>query len=352
MSDALLAHFLEHRDTLASVGSGLHERLERLVRASNVPLSFVSWRVKEPRSLAIKLARPDRSYRQLWDVTDLVALRVATSFEDHVEQVARLIEQHFQVDFSHSLERQRPQGYRSVHYVCALDGGPHPDFRFEVQVRTALQHAWAEVEHDLGYKSDDPVPEPIRRRFARVASLLELADEEFVSIRRELLASRDSALATLERDGDLPLDLVSLEALLRRSEVDALDRQLAQALDKPLAERPFFPDYLVQVLRLSGLGSTAAVQRALQRHAADVRAALPRYFDFSRRELGFSETQLAAVERGYGLFFVAHLHVVRGPELVVSKVGRLTRLYQALEFPNDERAAHRVASAAVNALSA
>lgn len=337
---------------LREAGAALHARLEHLLREGGVPVSFVTWRLKDAASLAHKLARPDKSYRSLWDVTDLLGLRVSVSFEDHVEQVSRLIEKHFEVDFGNSLERVRPAGYRSVHYVCAHRDGPHPDFRFEVQVRTALQHAWAEVEHDLGYKVDDAVPDAIRRRFTRVAGLLELADQEFVSIRRDLAASRDAARATLSRsDGDLPIDLVSLDALVRQPVLEALDDSVARALEKPLTAQPFFPDYLVEVLRLSGLESTAAVLQAVEHHAAEVPTVLPRYLEFAKKELAFDAASLSNVERGYSLLFIAHLAVVRGPALGLSKVARLTRLYQQLEFPRDERTAHRVASAAVTALS-
>lgn len=337
---------------LREAGATLHARMERLLREGTVPVSFVTWRLKDVASLAHKLARPEKSYHSLWDVTDLLGLRVSVSFEDHVEQVSRLIEKHFEVDFGNSLERVRPAGYRSVHYVCALRDGPHPDFRFEVQVRTALQHAWAEVEHDLGYKVDDAVPDAIRRRFTRVAGLLELADQEFVSIRRDLATSRDAARATLSRsDGDLPIDLVSLDALVRQPVLEALDDSVARALEKPLTPQAFFPDYLVEVLRLSGLESTAAVLQAVEHHAAEVPTVLPRYLDFAKKELAFDAASLSSVERGYSLLFIAHLAVVRGPALGLSKVARLTRLYQQLEFPRDERTAHRVASAAVTALS-
>jgi ppGpp synthetase/RelA/SpoT-type nucleotidyltranferase len=352
VSDSLLQEYATHRSALQSLAARLHARVEALLDEASVPVSFVSWRLKDEKSLAHKLARPDKSYRTLWDVTDLIGLRVSVSFEDHIDVVSRLIEKHFQVDFGHSIERVRPAGYRSLHYVCAHADAPHPAFRFEVQVRTALQHAWAEMEHDLGYKVNDAVPEPIRHRFARVAGLLEIADQEFVSIRRELVASREAARRTLAKsDGDLPLDLVSLEALVRQPALEALDASVARALGVPLERSVFFPGYLVDLLSLCGLTTTQAVLQAVEHHAAEVSSVLPRYLEFAKRELDFDATSLTAIEGGYGLLFVAHLHVVRGAELGLSKVARLTRLYQQLEFPDDERRAHRVASGLVSALT-
>ncbi len=50
-----------------------------------------------------------------------------------------------------------------------------------------LEHAWAEIEHNLGYKSREAVPLAARRRLGgRLAGLLSLADQEFVAIRRDL----------------------------------------------------------------------------------------------------------------------------------------------------------------------
>ncbi len=352
VNDLVLQEFEAQRATLQGVGEQLHDRLEGLLEAAGVPVQFITWRLKSSASLARKVARPDKSYHQLWDVTDLVGLRVATYFEDHVELVARVIEKHFRVDFSHSADRARPAGYRSVHYVCSLAHGPHADFRFEVQLRTSLQHALAEVEHDLGYKVDDAVPEAIRRRFTRVAGLLEIADQEFVSIRQDLAASREAARLMLARpEGDLSIDLVSLDVLLRQPALEGLDRDVAETLGKTVGDEAFFPDYLVKVLRLSGLETTGAVMRAVERHGPEVKAALASYFAFARQVLGFDADRLPHVQRGYGLLFVAHLAVVRGTELGLSKVARLTRLYRELEFPDDERAAHRVASGLVISLS-
>lgn len=352
VNEAFLREFDEHRPRLEPLTTALQAKLEQVIRDAKLPFHSVTARVKDRASLAHKLSRPDKSYARLWDVTDLIGLRVETYFEDHVEAVSRLIEANFKVDFGHSSARERPAGYRSVHYVCAAEGGPHADFRFEVQLRTVLQHAWAEVEHDLGYKADDAVPELIRRRFARVASLLEIADQEFVSIRRDLVTSRERARAMLDRrEGELPIDLLSLDALSRQPAVRELDRRIAAHLGKPLSDEPFFPDYLVRVLRLSGLDTTADVTRALERHSAQMEEGFTRYAAVAKSALQFDASTLKAVERGYALLPLAHLAVVRAAELGLSKVARLTRLYLELDFPEDEAAAHRVASALVAGLS-
>ncbi|MDP1829659.1 MAG: hypothetical protein Q8L48_40715 [Archangium sp.] len=346
----MLEEYETHRAALSAVGTRLDAELRELLAKSGVPVQFVTWRLKTPASLAHKLARPEKTYRQLWDVTDLVALRVATYFEDHLEQVSRLIEQHFRVDFTHSADKTKPAGYRSIHYVCSLAGAPHADFRFEIQLRTVLQHAWAEVEHDLGYKVDDAMPEAIRRRFSRVAGLLEIADQEFVSIRRELAASRDEARATVAKSGALPIDLVSLDALIRQPAIEALDREVATALSIPFDDGSFFPDYLVKLLRLAGLETTRDVVAAVAAQGPAVKGALGKYFEFSKRALGFAPESIGHVQRGYSLLFVALLSVIRGDALAINKVARLSRLYLETDFPGDERKAQRVAGELVSSL--
>lgn len=349
MSDGFLEEYEALRPELTRLGEHLTASLRAWLDEAGLPVHFVSWRLKSVDSLARKLARPDKTYRQLWDVTDLLGVRVATSFEDHLPRVSALIEHKLKIDYARSAAKARPAGYRSVHYVFAPDGAPHAEFRAELQLRTALQHAWAEVEHDLGYKATDAVPEAIRHRFTRVAGLLEIADAEFVAIRRELLASRDAARAALEHRDAAPIDLLSLEALSRHAGVHELDERIATALERSLASKPFFPGYLVKVLKAAGLLTTDDVLAAVERHAPEVPAALPSYFSFARSSLAFEPTSIDSVQRGYGLLFVALLSVVRGEGLALDKAARLTRLYEQTEFPGDEPTAQRVAGALLTA---
>ena len=63
----------------------------------------------------------------------------------------------------------------------------------ELQVRTILQHAWAEIEHDIQYKAVSVLPVQIRRRFATLAGLIEIADREFQAIQDDNRIIRDLA---------------------------------------------------------------------------------------------------------------------------------------------------------------
>lgn len=351
LKEDLLSEFDRVRPMLQNIGARLERSLAQEMGVAGIQYQFTASRIKDRGSLARKLARPDKTYQRLWDVTDLVGLRIATFFEDTIEEVARLIEGLFLVDLRHSTDKLRFTdsgrfGYRSLHYVCALpaEQSPHPDFRFEIQIRTALQHAWAEVEHDLGYKAHDAVPELIRRRFNRIASLLEIADQEFVSIRRDLLQYQSTVRSELTQGQALPLDTVSLDSLTQTSDVQALDDAVSRYLSRPRVSEPFFPSYLARMLALSDLKTTIAVQRAVAQFGPLLQPFLPAYFDFAQQTLGLEPSRLESVGRGYSLLFIAHLAILHGHERSLSKVARLTRLYAELDYAGDESRAHAVAS--------
>lgn len=74
------------------------------------------------------------------------------------------------VDWKESVDKRKLHdldafGYNSLHYICRLKtGGP----RFELQMRTALQHVWSTIEHDAGYKGDVKIPREYMRQFDRL----------------------------------------------------------------------------------------------------------------------------------------------------------------------------------------
>ena len=76
--------------------------------------------------------------------------------------------------------------------MCALPDnyGELNNLWFEIQIKTILQHSWAEIEHDLGYKTEFEVPRNIRRSFSKAASLLETVDDIFSDIRTKRIQYR------------------------------------------------------------------------------------------------------------------------------------------------------------------
>lgn len=360
----MVSEFMRHLPALQQVAQAVAAELTEALAHRGVVVHLVASRIKDPVSLRRKLARPEKTYQQLWDVTDLVGLRITTYFEDTVEDIARLIEQTYPVDFRHSTDKLRfadatTFGYRSLHYVCATPArtasAPHPAFRFEIQVRTALQHAWAEVEHDLGYKAD-AVPAQIRRRFSRIASLLEIADQEFVAIRSELKSYQTQIQQQLgtgnaSSGNNVHIDEVSLATLVGTPAVVALDQAVATALQRPCATTDYFPAYLVKLLRCAGLSTSNDVRDALANYSDEVPAIIDEYFVFSQQMWRFGRDAIPAIERGYGLFFLAHLAILRGPELMLSRVARLTAMYQQLD-DLDAQSAHELANGLLHAFGA
>jgi len=146
----------------------------------------------------------------LKEITDLAAVRVITFFLDVVGHVDEVVSEQFDVlersNKGKLLEDEEKLGYQSVHYLIRLKGNrsslpEYAAFRWltaELQVRTILQHAWAEIEHDIQYKSVAALPSTIRRRFLSLAGLLEIADREFQEIDREHQALREEARVSVE----------------------------------------------------------------------------------------------------------------------------------------------------------
>ena len=353
MRETLLESYDRVLPFLRAHGERLQADLAALLRADEgLKVHSVTLRIKSRESLAAKLARPDRSYGSLWSVTDLIGLRVIVYFEAAVDTIGKLLEAQLPIDFAHSIDKRRRDsatfGYRSLHYVCRA-GAPATELpveaSFEVQVRTVLEHAWAEIEHDLGYKSGAAVPATVQRRLHRLAGLLELADQEFGAIRDDL---RDYVRVLPERiasEGDsVLLDRLSLGALLDCAEVRDLDRVIAVALDKELGDEPFFPDYLLKMLASSGVRSVGEARAGIAEHGELIAAMVRPYFAFAWQTWQLSPDQMARVFRGYSLFFLAHAEVLRTPRLGIDKVERLSNLYRQLDYPDDERAAQQVAS--------
>lgn len=155
------------------------------------------------------------------DITDLVGIRIITYVEDTIPQVCKLLATLFDIDEENSIDKGEALGvdrvgYKSVHYIATLtkerdnleEYQKFKEQKFEIQIRTILQHSWAEIEHDRNYKFSGELPKRIQRRFKLLAGLLELADNEFNNISKEIDEYSNEVKVSIEK-GELQIQLNS-----------------------------------------------------------------------------------------------------------------------------------------------
>jgi putative GTP pyrophosphokinase len=214
----------------------LADLLRDLIRNAGVGVHAVEKRAKSMESFREKINRSGKLYANpLQDVSDLAGVRVILYYEEDVRKVCKLLEKEFIIERSQSVDKAKllgedQFGYLSVHYVVKLaksrQGLPgwatYKELKAELQVRTVLQHAWAAFSHKLQYKKESQIPKQNRRRLVRLAGLLELADDEFSDLKKQLVAtSRRNKRKLSQGIYGLEIDLSSATEYVRSSEVVA-----------------------------------------------------------------------------------------------------------------------------------
>ena len=258
----LLQEFRDKRQELLQLDNHVFELISQTLKQQGIELNSIEHRIKTVESLAGKRERKGEKYRQLSDITDLIGLRIVTFYTDDVDKVAAIISQLFDIDWSNSVDKRKLHDlnsfdYNSLHYICNLHEGSFP---FEIQIRTALQHTWSAIEHDIGYKGAVKLPPQYRRQFSRLAGMLELADDEFSRLRTTMTEYRRQ-IQTLVKSGnlsDVALSTDSFRSYLELRPFDRLNQRIAavnQAELFPASLMPFLP-----ILESFGMESLGQVQ--------------------------------------------------------------------------------------------
>lgn len=345
---------LEQYDALQPVLQRLYDfvvkLLERTLKDNNIEVTSVSARIKTRSSLAGKLALKGGKYTDVTDITDLFGARIITYYTDDVDRIAAIAEQMFIIDWDNSVDKRRLHdldsfGYNSLHYICRLPESllHDPDcpelntIRFELQLRSTVQHAWAAINHDIGYKTGVEIPREYLRQMNRLAGMLELADAEFSRIRMAITdyRRRVQSLVSSGRLDDVLLDGDTFSNYLQTEPFDALNKRIAAINQAEIQEVPM--NAYLGVFKAFECNTLGDVHRLFLQFEEDAYA-------LARYQLG--NTDIDIISSSVGVQNICIVYILRQGG---GKIG-LTRLFNAINgnSPQNELLAESTYAAAQN----
>jgi len=276
--EMLLRQYKELRPTLQQIDGKAYELLRQALKEQGIYVTAVEHRVKTEKSLRGKLEIKGAKYKSIDDITDLVGLRIITFYTDDVDKVAVIAKGLFDIDWQESIDKRKLHqldsfGYNSLHFICRLKEADavskDKNLRFELQMRTALQHVWSTIEHDTGYKGGVKIPDMYMRQFNRLAGMMELMDDEFSRLRTVLTDYRRQTLALVKSGqlDDVPLSRDTFRNYLDLKPFDHLNKRIAavnQAEIFPVSVMSYLP-----ALESFGLQTLGQVQRLIDENSDD-----------------------------------------------------------------------------------
>lgn len=328
---AVLTQYDQQRKKYERFAREVEHQLRCILEEEGIVCNAITSRVKEWDSLTQKIDVKSDKYKSLSEVTDIAGIRIITYYDSDVERAAKIVEREFCVDKENSINKREalgPEkfGYCSVHYVVSMnedrlklpENRGYAGIKCEIQIRTVLQHAWAEIEHDLGYKSEIDIPKDIRRSFSRLAGLLEVADKEFQEIRDFLETYRAKVEAEISEKSDYgtpdcELDAVVLEAVLKtKPNFQELNRRIGEIAGMKIrvpAKQKDKQDYYggtLQKLNCLGISTTAQLDQLAER-GADLASYLADKFLRDRYK---TEPEGATLPNTIGVFYLCYAQLI------------------------------------------
>ena len=312
-SQQLLEQYRSLLPVYEKMAENIPEKLKGFFSEAGFIAAAVEHRVKTEASLMGKLELKGSKYNDIYDVTDIIGIRVITFYIDDVDKVASVLERLFEIDWVNSVDKRKAHetdsfGYLSLHYICRVPESSYSDpehpevnkIRFEVQMRTVLQHAWANMNHDTGYKSGVEVPRRYLRNLSRLAGMLELVDEQFSQIRSELTdyRRRVQALVASGNLDDAPLDGDTFRSFLDLDPFGQLNRRIAavnQAEIQDAALMNFLP-----VFKAIGCHTLGDISRIIKQYSEGA-------YQIACYQLGLTDLDIISASLGPQDICIAYL---------------------------------------------
>ena len=275
-TELLLEEYRQQLPMLERLEQQAYQLLAAALKKQGIELNSIEHRVKTEKSLAGKLELKGEKYHTINDITDLVGIRIITFYTDDVDKVSVIVKQLFNVDWQNSVDKRKLHqlnsfGYLSLHYICSLrtDDKEMAAVKFEIQMRTALQHVWSAIEHDIGYKGAVKLPPDLRRQFSRLAGMLELADDEFNRLRTTMSEYRRQVQALVKSGhlGEVPLSTDSFRSFLEINPFDRLNQRIASVNQAELFRTSMM--LFLPILEDFGMQTLGDIQTFVEQNSED-----------------------------------------------------------------------------------
>lgn len=128
----------------------------------------ITSRIKSFESVKEKILRKKEAgfiYKKMEDIHDIAGMRVIFYLESDKKKFISDLYKELTPQNLELFERHKEKGYMSTHVIARF--GPkrlmlgeykkYDGLQCEIQLTSALYHAWAEIEHDIFYKSDKKI---------------------------------------------------------------------------------------------------------------------------------------------------------------------------------------------------
>ena len=213
----MIQEYVEERPHYKTFADALERILKNACKLS-IPEVIVQARAKGVSSFAEKCVRKYEKYGDdpVHKMTDLCGARIIVHTLEQVQAVRQYIEANFKIierDDKGLLLGETNFGYRDMHYLIKLNPENAISLGFtkneiseidqriaEVQVRSVVQHAWADILHDRMYKAPLKLSSEAKRTGALLAAIMEDGDRSFNELALEIdgMVANYSAYASKE----------------------------------------------------------------------------------------------------------------------------------------------------------
>ncbi|MGI4759879.1 MAG: GTP pyrophosphokinase [Janthinobacterium lividum] len=219
--------YTQRKPQYERLAANLQQALKTFLSEKNIPYLEVLSRVKDVESAYEKITR--KGYEQPFtQIEDWCGLRVICYYASDIDRICGILKEEFAIQTQENTAQRLASnefGYRSTHLILKVkpEWTVTPNYRglqeikAEVQVRTILMHAWAEVEHKLAYKSVEQAPDEFRRKLSLLSAKFEEADGQFEDLRKGIQgyqATIREAVKDVPNFRNQELNLDTLQAFL------------------------------------------------------------------------------------------------------------------------------------------